>query len=111
MNIIERAPYQTAGEYKKDVIRALNQMVADWQNYFDVPPPKTFTFRVNEQDMLCLDDIVICPVEDVNTHDLSIGCDSFFIASRNRGYYRISIIWTYTDQLYIDEVSLVLYAC
>lgn len=111
MNIVERAPHQVAGEHKKDVLHALNKMVADWQNHFDVSPPKALTFAINSQGMLCLDDIVICPVDDVDIHDLSSGCDSFFIASRKRGYYRISIIWTYTDQLYVDEISLVLYAC
>lgn len=111
MNITKRASNKVTEIPSQELLYALNQMVADWQKHFDVFPPKAFSYLINEQGMLCLDDIVICHADDVNIHDLSSGCDAFFIGSKTRGYYRISIVWTYTDQIYIDEVSLVLYAC
>lgn len=110
MNIVKNKSIRLAETTEKNVLEALKQMVEDWKNYFEVPPPKDFAFTKNSQGMLCIDGIAICQIADVNIQDLSCGCDAFFIGSKSRGYYRISIIWTYTDLIYVDEVSLVVYS-
>lgn len=95
----------------EETLQALNTVVEDWKSFFDIPPPEAITFSINKQDMLCINDIVICQAHDVNIQELHCGPDTLFIGSNNRGHYRISIIWDYHNRIYIGEVSLVLFSC
>jgi len=95
---------------KEETLMILNRMIEDWRKDFDIPPPNMFRFSVDKQDMLCLNDIAVCHIQDVNAADISSDPSGFFIGSNDRGYYKISIIWDYHNQIYIGEISLVLYS-
>jgi hypothetical protein len=95
----------------EETMQALNDMVEDWRTLFDIPPPMPLTFSINKQDMLCMNGIMICHIDDVNIQDLTFEPETLYIGSNSRGHYRIMLIWDYRNQMDVREVSLVLFSC
>jgi len=95
---------------KEGKIAALNQMVEQWRAGFHKPPQEQLLFSVNEKDELCLNDIVICNIDDASVEEACSDHEAFFIDSNGIGkYYRIKLIWDFQENFSIDEVSLVLH--
>ena len=94
---------------KDKKLELLNQMVVAWRNDFDNPPKKDLWFTVDADDMLCLDGIVICDIDDVNAGSAYSDVNVFFFRSLRRGYYCITIDWNFKGKLSIEEVALVLH--
>ncbi len=87
-----------------------NALSAAWKAQFDDPPSIPLYFKVNERNQLTLDGIVICDNSAVRAADTAYDCEYLFLSTHHPDqFYRIKIVWTFDDEIFIDEVALVLY--
>jgi hypothetical protein len=87
----------------------LNQMVENWRSLFDESPNQELKFWVNAQNILCLNDTLICNIADIDAYEACCDYEALFFESTKNGYYRILITWDFANNVYVREVALVLY--
>lgn len=92
-----------------DKVICLNQMIERWRRLFEEPPSKELVFTVNEQNILCLDGVMICDMTDVDAASACCDFEAFFFESMTKGYYRILITWDFDNNVHIREIALVLH--
>lgn len=109
MAAIERNSNLNGCDSNNKKLANLNQMIENWRSFFDETPNQDLKFRVNEKNMLCLNDTEICDISDVDGQSACCDLESFFFDSTTGGYYRILLTWDFANNLYIREVALVLY--
>ena len=92
-------------------LNAFNDVSSAWKQLFDNPPDISLLFTVNDRNELMLDNIVIDDISRVAAEGAKFVSDHIYLpcADRPGCYYRIKIVWTFDDKVYVDEVSLVVY--
>lgn len=90
-------------------LACLNQMIENWRGFFDEAPNQNLEFRVNEQNVLFLNDTEICSISDVDAQSACCDFEAFFFESMKNGYYRILLTWDFANNISVREVSLVLF--
>lgn len=109
MTAFENTINQTASVSNTEKLACLNQMVARWRGLFEEPPAKDLWFSIDDQNALCLGDVQICLMEDVNAESACCDFEAFYFDSMHDGYYRILLTWDFEDNIYVREVALVYY--
>lgn len=92
-------------------LSAFNDISRAWKQLFDNPPNIPLLFAVNDHNQLTLDNIIIDDFAGITADGAEFISDYIYLPSADRPgrYYRIHIIWTADDEVYVDEISLVLF--
>ncbi len=91
-------------------LATVSNLVSLWKKQFETEPGIPLIFSVNDKNELMLDDIVICNAALIKAEGASFDHENLYIPSAGSdSYYRIHIMWDYTDRAYIDHISLIIY--
>lgn len=112
MTAIAKEQKITTNNQMEMKLSAFNDISSAWKQLFDNPPNIPLLFAVNDRNQLTLDNIIIDDFDSISAADAEFISDYIYLPSANRPgcYYRVHIIWTADDEVYVDEISLVLFA-
>ena len=109
MAVFENISNPITSVLNAEKLSLLNQMIAIWRGLFEEPPAKELWFSVNDQNYLCLEDVQICHMEDIDANGACCDFEAFYFDSIYGGYYPILITWDFDENIYVREVAHILY--
>ena len=91
-------------------VRLLNNLLVEWTGQFDKTPHISFSFSVNEQNILTLVGIPMCHIDDIDPETSDISFEYISIGARNpEHYFSIHLVWDYSEVVQIKNISYILY--
>lgn len=88
-----------------DLLSGLQQIINSWKMQFDTPPALKIDFTINDANMLCVNDTVLCPADSIeNAESLVAEWDMFFLKTNTGDAFDIIINWPFSGPPEITRI-------
>ena len=78
------------------LLRGFQAPIATWKTQFDTPPHLEMDFYVNKENMLCVNNTVLCPINTIESKDAFVTeWDMFFLKTNTGDYFDFLISWPF----------------
>lgn len=80
------------------ILAQLNELIEEWRTDFYTPPtPFDLEFSINTCNMLVLNGIVICSIDDVTYDCMDYDAEALYFADNAGHVYEIELTWSYGE--------------